>query len=205
MPLWSDLKGHFAEAMFGWKWGNLACDSCQRPGGLTGMQIGHTIVALNLPSRSMLRIVTALSWCPPPSSSSHPETVCVCEAEKWELGGQTEWLLFSRGFSHSVKGEGCRAGNDISFWVAQSDGAACPPHFLPVVTVQSPWHCSPPQFRSAACARCGSRCSIEWQLMWCARCQTYKSRKVYFQSLYSPFCTHFEVAFFFFFFYIAHK
>ena len=74
-----------------------------------------------------------------------------------------------------------------------------PPSLLSVVTVQLPWHCSPPQFRSAACAHCGSKCSIEWQLMWCARCRTYKSHKVYFQSLYSLFCTRFKSGNFFFF------
>lgn len=67
--------GHFAAAMLGWKWSNLACDSCQRLEGFTGMQIGHTIVALNLPSWSMLRIATALSSCPPPTPRN---CVCVC-------------------------------------------------------------------------------------------------------------------------------
>ena len=104
MPLWSDLKGHFAEAMFGWKWGNLACDSCQRPGGLTGMQIGHTIVALNLPSRSMLRIVTALSWCPPPLLLLPPRN-CVCLwGGEMRAGGANRVAIIQQGILSQCKG-----------------------------------------------------------------------------------------------------
>lgn len=139
--------------MFGWKWGNLVCDSCQRPGGLTGMQIGHTIVALNLPSRSMLRIVTALSWCPP---SSHPETVCVCLwGREMGDGGANRVAIIQQGNLSKCKGGrvqgwkwyqilGCSV-----WWPCMPP----PPRLLSVVTVQLPWHCSPPQFRSAACAQ----------------------------------------------------
>lgn len=56
----------------------------------------------------------------------HPETVC--ETERGG-GGQTEWLLFTRGLSHSVKGPFplyTVVGDDIRFSLAQFDGAACP-------------------------------------------------------------------------------
>lgn len=51
--------------------------------GFTGMRIGHTIVALNLPSASMLRGVTALSRRPLPS---HPIPPRYCVSLREESG-----------------------------------------------------------------------------------------------------------------------
>lgn len=111
------------------------------------MRIGHTIVALNLPSRSMLRAVTALSWCPLPS---HPDTVRVSGKS---AGGANRVAIIQvgvgvGGVSRSVtgwgRGGGGRTGDDIKLWLAQFDGTTCPPHPLLLVLL---WHCSPPKFR----------------------------------------------------------
>lgn len=129
------------------------------------MRIGHTIVALNLPSRSMLRAVTALSWCPLPS---HPDTVRVSGKS---AGGANRVAIIQvgvgGGVSRSVmgwgRGGGGRAGDDIKFWLAQFDGTTCPPHpLLPILL----WHCSPPKFRSCCVGLQAHLCcawSIEWQ------------------------------------------
>lgn len=65
------------------------------------MQIGHTIVALNLPSRSMLRIVTALSWCPPPPPPP-TQKLCVFVRRRNESWGGKQSGYYSAGDSLTV-------------------------------------------------------------------------------------------------------
>lgn len=128
------ISVHSTGAMYWWKWDNLACDSCQRIQGSADWS--HQ---LNLPSWSVLRIVMALTY-------PHPETVC--ETERGG-GGQTEWLLFTRGLSHSVKGEGC------SGW-----------RWYQILARSVWWRCMP---LAGCCWLCSCRWSCPEFWFWCTK------------------------------------